>query len=501
MLDDLPDDDEPEKKAEKETPWQTRLRRKANGSLESAEANASLIANNDKRLKGRIGWNEFKQQPVCFKPIRDPRIPELCSPPVERRDKKHGRMWLDADDLSVKLLMSNSADSGGYEVEFLNQAIKNAVLSAGMNNPIHPVKDFIYEQHETWKKKGCPTGELERLAIDYLGCPDTPFHRESARMFIIAAVARIFEPGCKFDQMVILQGATGARKSAFFRYLFSDEFFGDPDIDLENTGRVIEGINGLWVVEMAEMKIAKKADSNTLKRILSTVSDTYRLAYASRPWTFHRQCVFVGTSNEDDYLADPTSARRYWVWLVNQRFNEENPINTDKLARRRWAIFGEAYQAYLDMRAEQPHGDLILDLRSAEARRERDKIAESSRKQTVTEIVTEVIEEWLDTPRPADEVLVDKDGMTLDGYEGDETPMVRAMVTAQEVYEQLRHHPVLQAFHRLDMRTFGKALGKVTGWQEIGRVRRHGKPQASWYGREGVDGPLWVPAPEDDLIG
>jgi hypothetical protein len=72
------------------------------------------------------------------------------------------------------------------------------------------------------------------------------------------------------------------------------------------------------------------------------------------------------------------------------------------------------------------------------------------------------------------------------------------MVTAEIAYEQLRMHPLLQAFRNLDMRTFGKALGKVPGWREIGRVRRFGRPQAVWYGRGSEDGREWVPAPEDD---
>jgi hypothetical protein len=296
--------------------------------------------------------------------------------------------------------------------------------------------------------------------------------------------------------MVILQGATGARKSAFFRYLFTEDFFGDPDIDLENTGRVIEGIKGLWCVEMAEMKIAKKTDSNTLKRILSTVSDTYRLAYASRPWTFHRQCVFVGTSNEDDYLSDPTSSRRYWVHRTPK--TEHDPIDTDALQRRLWAIWGEAYQAYLDMREKQPHGPLWLDLRDPKVQRERDRIAEGSRKATVTEIVAEVIQTWLDTPVPANKAMVGDDELTLDGYDDDETPMVRGMVTAETAYEQLRVNPLLQAFRNLDVRTFGKALVKVPGWREIGRVRRFGQPPKVWFGRKGHDGAEWIPAPEDD---
>lgn len=202
-----------------------------------------------------------------------------------------------------------------------------------------------------------------------------------------------------------------------------------------------------------------------------------------------------------EILAPVRGLHRRWVFPSPK--TEHDPIDTDALQRRLWAIWGEAYQAYLDMREAQPHGALWLDLRDPKVQRERDQIAEGSRKKTVTEIVAEVIGAWLDERRPADEVMVDASGLTLDGYEGDETPMVRAMVTAEEATENLQHHPLLQAYRNLEKRTFGKALTKVPGWQEVGRVRRFGQPPKTWYGRGGYDGAVaWVPAPEeeDDLL-
>jgi hypothetical protein len=273
-------------------------------------------------------------------------------------------------------------------------------------------------------------------------------------------------------------------------------FCSDLDADLDDTGRLIENIRGWWCKEMAEMKVAKRADSNTLKRTLSATADIHRLAYAARVETYPRQNVFAGTSNEDDYLSDPTSSRRYWIMRTPK--SEHDPIDTDTLQRNLWAIWGEAKQAYLDMREKQPHGPLWLDLRDPKVQRERDRIAEGSRKATVTEIVAEVIQTWLDTPVPANKAMVGDDELTLDGYDDDETPMVRGMVTAETAYEQLRVNPLLQAFRNLDVRTFGKALVKVPGWREIGRVRRFGQPPKVWFGRKGHDGAEWIPAPEDD---
>lgn len=380
-----------------------------------------------------------------------------------------------------------------YETDFGKDKIQDAVLAAGKQNTIHPVKDFIEDCHAEWVRRGSPRGNLERLWIDYLLTSDTPFHRESARMFLTAAVARIYEPGCKFDAMAIIEGPTGSRKSTFWEVLFGG-FCSDLDADLDQTGRLIENLRGWWVKEMAEMKVARRADSNTLKRTLSATHDQFRLAYGRREMEFPRQNVFVGTSNEDDYLSDPTSSRRYWV--LRTPTTEENPIDTDRLEKNLWMFIGEARQMYLDMRASQPHGRLWLDLHDPVVQRERDKIAEGSRRRTVFEEIADVIADWLDKRHPASEVMVDKDGLVLDGYADDDTPMWRNMVTAQDAHTALENQPTLRPY-QADVRTFGKALGLVAGWREVGRVRRHGLSQRVWFCRE-QDGPLWVPAPPEE---
>ncbi|PWJ21423.1 VapE domain-containing protein [Jannaschia seohaensis] len=501
QLDDLDDEEEDEdaakERAEKDAKkekkrWLAKLLRKANGDIEPRLSNITLICQNDPRIAPCIAYNEFTLSPICRKPIRSKKI-ETPSEPVPKKDRATGRKWSDSDDTSIKLIASYNSTCGGYEVEFTKDNIQDAVLSAGKLNRFHPVKDFIEGCHRTWIERGRPEGAVARLAADLLGCPDTPFHRESARMYLLGAVARIYEPGCKFDAMLILEGPTGSRKSTFFEVLFNG-LSSDLDCDLDDTGRLIENIRGWWCKEMAEMKVAKRADANTLKRTLSAASDTHRLAYGRREDTYPRQNVFAGTSNEDDYLTDPTSSRRYWVWRTPK--TEADPIDTDRLHGMLWQLWGETYQAYLDMRVAKPEGALHLDLRDPEVQKERDRIAGGSRKLTATEMIAEEIGSWLDKPRPAEEVMVDASGLTLDGYEGDTTPMVRNMVTAKDAFDALSQEPTLRAYRNADVRTYGKALALVPGWRDIGRVRRHDQ-RAAWFVR-GEDGPLWVPAPEEE---
>lgn len=520
LIGDVPDDlddligepsaktkDKPEKKKDKAEKsndgWQANFLRKANGDLTPALNNITLICQNDRRIAPSVRFNDFTKDPVCMKPIRAPKM-QLPSPTVSPKDRKHGRKWDEKDDIAITLIASGNAARGGYETEFSKQNVQAAVMAAAVLNPIHPVKDFLEEHHAEWKRRGSPRGIAERVSVDYLKTPDTPFHHQSMLLYLVAAVARIYEPGCKFDQIFIIEGPEGSRKSSFFKVLHGG-FAAELDCDLEDTGRFVEATRGRWCLEMAEMRAAKAADSETLKRMLSTASDTHRLAYAAREMTFDRQFVVGGTSNLDNYLSDPTSNRRYWIHRTPlTRFN---PIDTDLMHENLWAIWGEAMQVYLDMRAEQPTGELRLDLTDRAVILEQAAIAEGSRKLTHTEELAFVIQDWLEKPFPANEVMVDEDGLVLDEYADDTTPMLRNMFTAAMAWEAVRHDPAVSHI-REGATLAGRSIKIIPGVTAMPRCRRHNSNAVWAYRFE--DGPLWVPAEGragvadddvDDLIG
>jgi len=498
-LDDLDDEDEPGRDREKRKKkkdktshaWMRHLKRRADGSLENSLNNTTLIVSNDRRIKDCIGYNEFTFDPVCLAPIRSPKI-DCPSPAVPKRDRRLGRRWEDRDDIAIMQILASNEERGGYNCDMDRNKVEMAVLTRGMMNPVHPVKTFLGDLHSKWVEKGSPRGALESLIPDYLGCPDTPFHREVGVLLTVAAVARIYEPGCKFDVMPIIEGPTGSRKSTFWQVLFGG-FVTELKCDLDDSGRVIENLRGNWAVEMAEMAAAKKADTNTLKMQLSSARDTHRLAYAKREQEFPRQSIWVGTSNEDDYLTDPTSNRRYWV--LRSPKHRFDPIDTDRLQRNLWRIWGEAVQRYREWREEQPYGDLWLDLKDAEVVREAEAIAEGSRRLTATEMIAEALQDWLDEPRTpaeADALSSGLRGDLDDMDEDDDGPrLIRNMVSPKEAYEALHREPFMQPYRNADVRTYGKALKLLPGWHSIGRVRRHGY-QAEWYVRS-EDGPMWVP--------
>jgi hypothetical protein len=246
---------------------------------------------------------------------------------------------------------------------------------------------------------------------------------------------------------------------------------------------------------MDEMVKAKSSDANLLKSFLSRPVDTIRLAYGKREMDFPRLSVMVGTSNENDYLSDPTSVRRYWVWKVDPSFGELNRIDQESLLAIIHLVWGEAYQAYLDRREGQPYGVLHLGLKSTEAILEQRQIAEGSRRQSATEEIAEVIAEWLDRPVSRDEAeIMSRDPIDLEfDDDGDGPLMIRNMVTAKDAFVALRNEAMLAPYRNADVRTYGKALKLVPGWTELGKVRRHGSQQQVWFYRL-EDGPLWLVA-------
>lgn len=149
---------------------------------------------------------------------------------------------------------------------------------------------------------------------------------EYLRKMAIAAVRRIRRPGTKVDTMLILQGPQGYRKSQFCEKLFSREFFRNQLPDLTSRDAVI-ALEGVWGIEIAEMASFRRGEENTKKEFLTRCVDKYRPVWAAGILEVPRQCVFLGTTNEEDTLRDPTGARRYWICEI------QTPIALDAFDR------------------------------------------------------------------------------------------------------------------------------------------------------------------------
>ena len=206
-------------------------------------------------------------------------------------------------------------------------------------NQYHPLKDYI--KNLAWDG----TKRIETLFIDWFKADDTPLVRAYAKKWMIAAIKRVFEPGCKFDNVILLQGSQGIGKSTFCERLSAG--FGVADnLDIENPKEYVPVLNQSWICVMDELRGFTKKEQTTIKNFLSKTEDTVRLAYKGDSEPYKRHCVFIGSTNNETFLNDYSqmTERRYWIVKCNitDRYYVYNNFTKD-IVDQLWA---EAYYLY-----------------------------------------------------------------------------------------------------------------------------------------------------------
>ena len=216
-------------------------------------------------------------------------------------------------------------------------------------SPYHPVKAFLEEVRPKARK-----GAMGDVAGRVLGCKE-PIEIEILRKFMIGAVSRIFLPGSKFDTMLVLQGKQGKRKSTFVLELFGKAWTAEelPGFDKEGSRH----IQGKWAVEVAELStLLRSREAQSAKAFLSRVVDRFDEKF-ERSQDRPRQCVFVGTTNDDDFLRDATGERRYLIIRIAR------DIDIPLLKTLREEAWGEAYEAFLAGESSylSPENEMLAD--------------------------------------------------------------------------------------------------------------------------------------------
>lgn len=175
-------------------------------------------------------------------------------------------------------------------------------------NSMHPVKDYLARVSAEGFWDGVE--RVDELLIKYLGAEDNAYVRAVTRKTLVAAVARIYRPGIKYDTVLTLVGPQGIGKSQLIKRLggewYSDSFGGI------GTKEAYELIQGVWLVEIAELAGLRKAEVDAIKHFISKQDDYYRVSYGKRPENNPRQCIFFATTNDEDFLKDQTGNRRWW---------------------------------------------------------------------------------------------------------------------------------------------------------------------------------------------
>lgn len=288
------------------------LIRTRTGEIKPILANAMVLLAESPESKDALAFDEFSQKVVV-----------IGKTPWDRRPGP----WTDQDD---RLLTEWLQRQGAYvSVELAGQAAQ----AIARKNPIHPVRNYLRETHWDGVER------IDTWVSTYLGARDTLLNRAFGSRWLISAIARIEDPGCKADCILILEGPQGGRKSSALRCLggpfYSDEIsdFGTKDAAMQT--------QGVWIIEVAELAamLGRYTEIERVKSFVSRATDRFRPPYGAHVVESKRQCVFAGTVNGDQYLRDETGARRFWPVSVGS-------IDLESLERDRDQLWAEAFVRY-----------------------------------------------------------------------------------------------------------------------------------------------------------
>lgn len=190
--------------------------------------------------------------------------------------------------------------------EMPQQLLRDTVLYEARQNRYHPVLEYL--DSLTWDQ----VARVDTWLSVYLGVEDTPYTRAVGRLLLVAAVRRVRVPGCKFDFMIVFEGSQGTGKSTVLVIMSVNlDWFTDHVPLDEGQPRLVESLQGTWIAEASELAGLRHADVSKLKTFLSARVDKVRPAYGHKVKYFARQCIVVGTTNDNSYLRDATGNRRY----------------------------------------------------------------------------------------------------------------------------------------------------------------------------------------------
>lgn len=275
-FEDITDDDED---------FLSKLKRDKNGTPESDVYNCLVVLKQDPTLKGKIRLDEFAHRLVVIDDL-------------PWRGKDETPYWTDTDDACLRNYFATKYLIKGKGI------IDDALQEVTQDNKFHPVREYLKEL--TWDGE-C---RLDTLFIDYIGAEDTEYIRAVTRKWMCGAVARVMDPGVKFDTAIVLYGSQGLGKSLILERL-GRKWFNNSLVDIK-TKDALEQIQGSWIVELAELAPTYKNDNEIVKAFISRTSDRFRSPYGRRTEEYPRQCVFAGSTNNLMFLKDRTGNRRFW---------------------------------------------------------------------------------------------------------------------------------------------------------------------------------------------
>lgn len=399
------------------------------GAIKSTIDNVIIILDNDPMLKGKFALNQFAGRGEI-----------LGTLPWSKDGTR--RLWSDTDSNGLYWYLEKAYNITG------RGNIDAALDIHAATHAFNEVQNYI--NRLSWD--GVP--RLDTLFIDYLGAEDDPvgYCRAVCRKAFTAAIARAMTPGSKYDCMLILCGSQGLGKSTLLDRM-SKGWFNDSIRTFEGK-EASELLQGVWLVEVAELDAFRRTDVARIKQFLSLRADRYRAAYGRNVKELPRCCVFFGTCNQMDFLQDTTGNRRFWPVDVGEQPHAKNVWQdlTDEVidqiwaeAKLRWQM-GE--QLYLTGEVEK------------EAQRRQESHREASPKEGLIEefVSRQVPDDWSRWP------LDRRRDFWANNATGDYTLVDRDRICALEVWCEL-FFSNQRDIKPQDVREINATLANMQGWK------------------------------------
>lgn len=316
---------------------------------EASKHNVAHVLLHHPAWTGLLAYNEFEEA-----------VTKLRPPPWP--GGKAGE-WKDFDDTQFAIWLE-----GRNFGPMASATVAEAVEVVARRHCFHPVRDYL----ESLRWDG--TDRLDHWLIDCVGAADAEYAHKVGRYFLMGMVRRVFEPGCKFDYMLVLEGPQGHSKTTVLEVL-GGAWFGNTDLHLGDKDSIL-GLRGIWLQEFAELDSLQRVEATRQKSFISRQFDSVRPPYGRRTVRCPRQVVFAGTTNQSEWNKDPTGGRRFWSIAVGA-------IDLARLRDQRDQLFAEALHRW---RAGEMHYPDAA---------EQKRLFDPEQQQRIqTEVFDEMLAEW-----------------------------------------------------------------------------------------------------------